>query len=149
MNPKWWPLYAVSFVCIFVNLFFTIFMKRKTQYGEQIVARISGFRNFLNKVEKEKLEQLVSENHEYFYDILPYTYALEISKTWIKKFEDIPMEEMNMGTFDYSSDRAYYTFYSHVEYPERTSSGGSFTSSCGGGGSSGGGCSSCGGGGSW
>lgn len=152
MNPQWWPLYAVSFACIFVNLFFTIFMKRKTKYGEEILSRIEGFRNFLNKVEKKKLEELVTENPEYFYDILPYTYALGLSKVWINKFENIPMEEMNMGTFDYASDRAYYAIYNNVEYPAHVSTGrsSSSSSSCGGGCSScGGGCSSCGGGGSW
>ena len=114
-----------------------------------------GFRNFLITAEKPKLEQLVSQNPSYFYDILPYTYALNISKTWIRKFEDIPMPEIDMGSMNYSSDRALYSIYDNLYRPEPVhSSGGSSSSSgcssCGGGCSScGGGCSSCGGGGSW
>lgn len=153
LDPNLKILYMASFACIFVNLFFTIFMKRKTEYGELIFARVKGFRDFLRTVEKDRLENLVSEDPKYFYNILPYTYVLNISKKWIKKFEDIPIPEMNMGNFDYGSDYSYYSFSRDVYYPEpvHTSSGGSSgCSSCGGGCSScGGGCSSCGGGGSW
>ena len=88
---------------------------------------------------------------DYFYDILPYTYVLNISKKWIDKFENIPIPKQDMGTLNYYNDRSYYLIYSGVEYPY-TSGGGSSSrcSSCGGGSSSsGGGCSSCGGGGSW
>jgi uncharacterized membrane protein YgcG len=150
MSPNWSILYKISFICIFISLFFTIFMKRKTKYGEEIKARVAGFRDFLITVEKPKLEELVSENPEYFYDILPYTYVLNISKTWIRKFENIPIPEKNMGSFNYSSDYAYNSIYNDVHYPAPTNSTSSSSSSCGGGCSScGGGCSSCGGGGSW
>ena len=152
LDPNWNILYILSFLCIIVNAFFTIFMKRKTEYGEKITAQIKGFRNFLITAEKPKLEALVAENPNYFYNILPYTYVLNISKKWIKKFEDIPTPELDMGNFDYSSDFAYHDLYSNVYHPEpvRSSSSLSSCSSCGGGCSScGGGCSSCGGGGSW
>lgn len=153
LDPNWKILYPLSFLCIIVNTFFTVFMKRKTEYGEKITAQIQGFRHFLITAEKPKLEALVAENPNYFYNILPYTYALNISKKWIKKFEDIPTPELDMGNFDYSSDWAYHDLYSNVYHPEpvhSSSSSSSGCSSCGGGCSScGGGCSSCGGGGSW
>ncbi len=156
LDPNWSVLYYLSFICNLINLFFTIFMKRKTEYGEYITAKVKGFRNFLVTAEKPRLEALVLENPNYFYNILPYTYAMNISKKWIKKFENIPIPEMDMGTFNYESDYSYYSLYDNVYYPEPVhSSGGggsssSGCSSCGGGCSScGGGCSSCGGGGSW
>lgn len=155
LDPNWKILYTLCFLCVFVNLFFTIFMKRKTEYGELITARVRGFRHFLITAEKPKLEALVAENPQYFYNILPYTYAMNISKTWIRKFENIPVPEMNMGSFDFSSSSSYYSIYDNVYHPEpvhysSSSSSSSGCSSCGGGCSScGGGCSSCGGGGSW
>ena len=128
-------------------------MGRKTEYGEMISARIKGFRDFLITAEKDKLEALVEQNPHYFYDILPYTYVLNISKKWIKKFEDIKMPEVDMGNFHYDSDVSFHSIFDNVSYPVATHSGGgssSGCSSCGGGCSScGGGCSSCGGGGSW
>ncbi len=152
LDPNWRILYYLAFICNFINLFFTIFMKRKTEYGEYITARVKGFRNFLITAEKSRLEALVAENPNYFYNILPYTYAMNISKKWIKKFENIPVPEMDMGTFNYGSDYSYYCLYDNVYFPEpvHSSSSSSGCSSCGGGCSScGGGCSSCGGGGSW
>ena len=155
LDPAWRILYKLSFLCIFINLFFILFMGRKTEYGELITARVKGFRHFLATAEKSKLEALVSENPSYFYNILPYTYAMNISKKWIKKFENIPMPKIDMGSFNYSSDFSYFSMYNDVHYPAPAPSGysggsSSGCSSCGGGCSScGGGCSSCGGGGSW
>lgn len=152
MDPSWNIIYIMSFCCIIVNIYFTIIMKRKTEYGEMIIAKVNGFRKFLVTAEKEKLEALVLENPNYFYNILPYTYVLNISKKWINKFENIPMPEVDMGTYDFNSYNAFHNIYDNVYYPEpvRSSSSSSSCSSCGGGCSScGGGCSSCGGGGSW
>ena len=154
LNPKLSILYYLSFGCILVSIFFTIIMGRKTEYGEAIYARVKGFRDFLDTAEKEKLESLVEQNPHYFYDILPYTYVLGISKKWVKKFENIKMPEVDMGSFNYYDGDSSISLLSHdVYYPVYTSSGSSGSSgcsSCGGGCSScGGGCSSCGGGGSW
>lgn len=150
LNPRMIILYWISFLCSFVNIIFTMIMGRKTKEGEKIKAQVAGFRNFLVKAEKNKLEALVMENPSYFYNILPYTYALNISKKWIKKFENIPMPEIDMGNFDYNSDSSYSDLANDIYRPTYSSSGSSGCSSCGGGCSScGGGCSSCGGGGSW
>ncbi len=152
MDPAWSILYFVSFGCALINLFFAFIMGRKTEYGEMISARIKGFRDFLVTAEKDKLEALVEKNPHYFYDILPYTYVLNISKKWINKFENIKMPEVDMGSFNYGSDVSFHSIFDNVSYPAPISSGSSSSgcSSCGGGCSScGGGCSSCGGGGSW
>ena len=154
LNPKLSILYYLSFGCILVSIFFTVIMGRKTEYGEAIHARVMGFRDFLDTAEKDKLESLVEQNPHYFYDILPYTYVLGISKKWVKKFENIKMPEVDMGSFNYYDGDSSISLLSHdVYYPVYTSSGSSGSSgcsSCGGGCSScGGGCSSCGGGGSW
>lgn len=150
LDPKLSILYTISLICVLLNILFIFIMKRKTQYGEEIIAKVKGFKYFLETVEKEKLESLVNENPHYFYDILPYTYVLDISKKWIEKFEDIPIPEMDMGNYDYNNLNSFDDLYSHVYYPSSSSSSSGGCSSCGGGCSScGGGCSSCGGGGSW
>ena len=124
-------------------------MQRKTEYGELITAKIKGFRHFLITAEKPRLEALVAENPNYFYDILPYTYALNISKKWINKFENIPIPKLDMGSFDFSSDSSYYHLFSNVYYPKPVYTSSSNSSNSRGCSSCGGGCSSCGGGGSW
>ena len=151
MDPNWRIIYWLSFATVFINIYFTFIMKRNTEKGEELIAKVKGFKNFLETVEKEKLEALVLENPNYFYNILPYTYVLNVSKKWIEKFEDIPMPEMDMGTYDFNSYNSFSDLYNDVYRPEPVSSSSSSgCSSCGGGCSScGGGCSSCGGGGSW
>ena len=141
-------LYYVGFISVFISFFLSIIMTRKSKYGEDITSEVSGFKEFLNLVEKDKLEELVESMPDYFYTILPYTYVLNLSKKWIEKFENIKMPELDtkvdLDIFDRITDEIYY--------PAPVSSSGSSSgcSSCGGGCSScGGGCSSCGGGGSW
>ena len=41
---------------------------------------------FIETAEKQKLESMVMDNPTYFYDILPFTYALGVSDKWIEKF---------------------------------------------------------------
>ena len=151
LDPRLSILYTISYACIFINLLFAILMSKRTEYGETLVAKIKGFKRFLTIARKDELEALVAKNPQYFYDILPYTYVLGVSKKWIKKFEDIPMPEMNIGDFKYDSDSFYSMLNSNLYRPSSGGGGGwSSHSSCGGGCSScGGGCSSCGGGGSW
>ena len=146
MDPSWKIIYWMSFACIFINVYFTFIMKRKTEYGETVIAKVKGFKNFLETAEKEKLEALVLENPNYFYSILPYTYVLNISKKWMEKFENIPIPEMNMGTYDFNSFNSFNNLYNDVYHPEPVRSSSSSSSGCS---SCGGGCSSCGGGGSW
>lgn len=68
---------------------FAFFVRRRTDEGTRLKQQIHGFKMFLETAEKEKLEQLVFEEPEYFYNILPYAYVLGVSDKWIKKFESI------------------------------------------------------------
>ncbi|MBQ6285775.1 MAG: DUF2207 domain-containing protein [Bacilli bacterium] len=127
-------------------------LQKRTQFGNEILGKINGFKNFLETAEKDKLEALVSENPTYFYDILPYTYVLGVSKKWISKFESIAIEPpewydyghtaFNVGMMDTFMDKTIVSAASTLN-SSPSDSGGS-----GGGGSSGGG-SGGGGGVSW
>ena len=81
--------YIFILVEILILVIFNILMRKRTRYGTKILGQIKGFRRFLENAEKEQLEALVEENPKYFYDILPYTYALGISKKWVEQFETI------------------------------------------------------------
>ena len=116
-----------------------------------MLGKIKGFKQFLTLAEKPKLEELVEENPSYFYDILPYTYVLGVSKKWISKFDDIvtsppswyigvSFDNFSLIALTNSINRSMYSASSS----HSPSSGGSF----GGGGFSGGGFGG-GGGGSW
>lgn len=148
------PYFIITGVCLILMLIIYKYMPRRTKYGQEILGKIMGFKNFLETVNKEQLEKLVSENPEYFYDILPYTYVLDISEKWISKFETINLQAPKWyygSEFDYLH---FSHFVNHTLTDSRnftgsssggSSSGSSFSS---GGGFSGGG-SGGGGGGSW
>lgn len=102
LDPTFNWLYILSFISVFVTGFFSIIMDRKTEYGEMIIAKIKGFRNYLNVAEKDQLEMLESKNANYFYDILPYAYILGVSNTWIEKFS-----KKNISNIDLSALNSY------------------------------------------
>ena len=96
----------IGIVCILVLLVYTKIMEKRTPFGIEMMGRLRGFKRFLETAEKEQLETLVEKNPEYFYNILPYTYALGISDKWMKKFENIALKEpdwydSDMDAFDY------------------------------------------------
>ena len=65
---------------------------KRTQTYIQALGDILGFKNFLEVAEKEKLEMLLEENPQYYYDILPYANVLGVSDKWENKFKDITVQ---------------------------------------------------------
>lgn len=151
------PIYVyftlIGFICILGMGVCLKYMPKRTEYGNQILGKLRGFRNYLKTAEKDRLEAMVTQNPSYFYDILPYAYVLGVSDKWIKKFETISIQKaewydsnsnFDINTFGTFMNRAMSTAQSSMSSSPSTSS----SSSSSGGGFSGGG-SGGGGGGSW
>ena len=66
-------------------------IKRTDWYNEQLNS-ILGFRNFLRDARKDELETLLKDDPQYYYDILPYANVLGVSKIWSDKFKDMTVE---------------------------------------------------------
>ena len=146
--------YIVGIICITVLMLFIKIMPKRTPFGNEMLGKLKGFRRFLETAEKPQLEALVNENPEYFYNILPYTYALGVSDVWVKQFETIAIQApdwyvgigysaFSMSEFSNFMDNTMKSAESAMS-SSPSSDGGGFS----GGGSSGGG-SGGGGGGSW
>lgn len=142
--------YIFSLVAAYVVMFFNSYMSKRTPYGTEMLGRLRGFKNFLETAEKDRLEALVMENPQYFYEILPFTYVLGVSDKWMKKFESITVEPPTWYTGYHYTAFDYMMFHRFMNstMSSATSSMTSTPSSGGGGGFSGGG-SGGGGGGSW
>lgn len=135
-------------------------MPKRTKYGNEMLGKIKGFKNFLETAEKPKLEAMVMDNPTYFYDILPFTYVLGVSDKWIEKFEAISLQAPSwydgystfstesFGSFINSTMSSASSAMSSSPYSDSSGDGGSSGGGSSGGGSSGGG-SGGGGGGSW
>lgn len=135
-----------------VCMFFAVIAIRRTDTYTDLLGRVLGFRDFIKTAELDKLNELVEEDPQYFYHIMPYAYVFGLSNKWIKNFEDLPVNAPDWYRGNYTP--GYFDYYmmgrmmnncsssvsSHIVIP---SSGGS----SGGGWSSGGGSSWSGGGG--
>ena len=147
-------LLAVIYVIAgIIDSYCIVGMKIRTEFSNKIYGEICGFRNFLNIAEKDKLEALVMQNPNYFFDILPYTYVLGVSDKWIKTFASIVTRQpdwyvsncgFSLWNVHYCMDSMDRSMSQYVSSISSSSSGGS----SGGGGVSGGGAGG-GGGGSW
>lgn len=145
------PLYIriLVFYSTFIGILLTSLIKVRTDYGLEIYEGLLGFREFLLVAEKSRLEALLDENPEYFYNTLPYAQALGITDKWVEKFIDIGMDAPSFyeSSYNYSIYGFLYDMNSLLsvgQSPSSSSGGGGFSD----GGSSGGG-SGGGGGSSW
>lgn len=144
---------CVGIVCVAIMLVCAALLPKMTEYGHNMLGRVKGFRNFLVTAEKDRLEALVMDDPQYFYNILPYTYVLGISQKWIEQFESVNLKEPDWydgsKTFDvFVFDRMMSSTMSSMtqkqESSSNTSSWGSGDSGTGGGVAGGGyGGSSC------
>lgn len=55
----------------------------------KVYGKVCSFKRFLIVADKKRLEMLVEENPDYFYDVLPYFYVFGISKKMKSKFDRI------------------------------------------------------------
>ena len=151
-NIMYLIMYIMGIICIAVIILFAKIMPKRTHYGNEILGKLKGFKRFLETAEKPQLESLVAENPEYFYNILPYTYALGVSDVWISQFETIALQAPNWydstDTFNMHTFGAFMNTTMASASTAMSSSPSSDSGGGSGGGSSGGG-SGGGGGGSW
>jgi hypothetical protein len=81
--------YAVMLVAfLLINLGWAPFLKRKTQEGRSVSDQIAGFRQFLQKVEQDRLNRLGESLADSVDEpgkldaLLPYAIALEVKEAW-------------------------------------------------------------------
>ncbi len=79
------PGFAIMIAALLlVNLAWGPQLKRRTQQGREILDQIAGFRLFLEKVERDRLDRLNSagETPQILDEHLPYAIALEVQEAW-------------------------------------------------------------------
>lgn len=148
-NERYFAL-VFGLVVLAGALVLSFFVRRRTDKGHELLEKITGFKNFLETAEKDRLEKLVFDDPKYFYGILPYAYVLGVSDEWVKKFEDIAMEppEWYRGYGGFNTYMMWHFMSRTMESAAQAMTSAPQTSSGGGGGFAGGG-SGGGGGGSW
>lgn len=143
--------YVIGIVCCIILCILMRFMHKRTVAGNEQYAKIKSFRDFLQTMDQSRLETLERQNPEYFSDILPYIYALNVKNVWTKELNVIPTQipSWYVGHCHRFPSHGFYRFLNTTStYVDKTSASSGGHHSSGGGGSSGGGAGG-GGGHSW
>ncbi|MFK7907510.1 MAG: DUF2207 domain-containing protein, partial [Chitinophagales bacterium] len=146
-------------------LVFGRIMPKKAPIGLEAYKQLAGFKEFIERADKHKLETFLKEDPTYFDKTLPYAIAFDLAEKWAEKFEGLsiqpPEPNWYRGNYNNFNTNVFMDSLSNgmkqigntfVSYPSSSggsrSHGGSGGSFSGGGGFSGGGFGG-GGGGSW
>jgi uncharacterized membrane protein YgcG len=105
-------LKAISIILAFLGVFLTAFtgdvgwfvsctimtiatlitskiMPKKSNKGQQLYSQIAGFKEFIKRAEKDKLERMLEDNPEYFNITVPYAVSFGLLEGWAKKFDGL------------------------------------------------------------
>ena len=156
-QEKRWMGIALIASGLFIVIF-GLFMTKKTKKGTELYQKLLGFKEFIKSVEKDRLQEFLKQDENYFDKVLPYAIVFDMADKWKDKLKGLEIPPPNwysgnyggsnfstamfMTSLDHSMNQMTQNFYSAPQ--SSGSSGGSF----GGGGSSGGGFGG-GGGSSW
>ena len=92
--------FLIGIACIVVMLFCWGFIQRRTPLGVELAGQTRGFAEFIETAEKDRIEQLIEEDPESFYKIIPYAMVLGISDKWIEKFKGITLSRPSWYMYD-------------------------------------------------
>lgn len=115
--------FVFGLLCVILLIMFVKIMPKRTIYGNKMLGRIMGFKNYLENITKDEIKAKLKDNPNFFYDMLPYTMVLGISNVWIKKFENIKMskpEWTSIKPFHFSGfctfiNNGIYTLERHIK----------------------------------
>ena len=102
-----------EFILQVVILLITIFMRKRTDYGQEMLEKVLGLRKFILEADDRKIEEINEENAFYYYDILPFAYAMGLTDIWDKHFENIKVNPCDWFGSDVEMDtnESFYMMY--------------------------------------
>lgn len=92
--------FLIGLACIVSMIVSWGFMQKRTPLGIELAGKARGFAEFIETAEKDRIEQLVEEDPESFYRIIPYAAVLGVTDKWIEKFEDITLPRPSWFMYD-------------------------------------------------
>ena len=89
-NPLriWLGIMSMTFAGVIVMIFGK-YLPRKTEKGVETLRKLKGLREFIHRVEKERLKRFALENPEMFKNLLPYAVAFGEEKKWAEVFAEV------------------------------------------------------------
>ncbi|MCR4734429.1 MAG: DUF2207 domain-containing protein [Treponema sp.] len=112
------PKTFVIFLTLLVSLtiLFVPRLLQKTEYATEITGKLMGLREFIKTAEVPRLEVLIKENPNYYFDLLPYAMVFGLANQWAKKWESIHLEQPDWYN---SSNTLFNTMYLNKMFSEK------------------------------
>ncbi|MCR5760881.1 MAG: DUF2207 domain-containing protein [Sphaerochaetaceae bacterium] len=85
--PLYFPL--VTVLSTVVTAFFSSIMLRRSEYGQKVFEEILGYREFIDKVETDKLKTMIESDPDLYYHVLSYAIVFGLENKWSKKFSSL------------------------------------------------------------
>ena len=133
-------LFYTGLICSIISGICIYFFPKRNILGTKLEGELRGLKHFIEVTDKKRLETLVYENPEYFYNILPYAYILGVSNKWIENFESIVMPRSEDQISLYTNINAFKSFtnsFYKCTLPSQQNGGIRFSNGRGGGGGGG------------
>lgn len=83
-------LCPVSTLCC---VFFACITSKRSAYGDEMLEEVLGYREFIDKVELDRLNTMIESDPELFYHVLSYAVVLGLEESWAKKFTNIAVAQ--------------------------------------------------------
>lgn len=89
------------------------FIGKRTEEAQRLYGKMKGFKNFLKLAEVKQMEELISENPDYYLNVLPYCMIMGLSKKLDKKTEFLQAPEWADG---FETKRFASSLFSSVKH---------------------------------
>lgn len=115
--------------CMILSITCSNGIEKDSRLREQLLIPLLGLKEFIELVEKDRLELLIEEDPQYYYHILPFAQVLHVSKIWTNKFKDITIEvphwyvgDTNINDFDRNMRYLMFDMNATVTPPKSSAS---------------------------
>lgn len=96
--PNWY-LILISEIVVVISIVMHTYKEYTLDFARK-KGQLLGLKKYIQYAEKDRIEKLVHNNPEIFFDILPYAYILDVSDKWIEMFE-----------MQFGDDTSYYNTF--------------------------------------
>lgn len=81
--------FTIGIISMMTMLILLRFISKRTGERKELYSKIAGFREFLKNASNDEIKSLMNENANYYYEMIPYAYALEVEDDWFRKMNDL------------------------------------------------------------
>lgn len=88
-KPIFWVCQIIDVFCAIGILICFLRLPRKTKYGNEVFSHLEGLEQFIRTAKEDEIDKLLAIDPNYFFEILPYAYVLNLSQEWLDKFKSM------------------------------------------------------------